>query len=74
MHTVDTVRGPLPLRDLGVTLMHEHILAKCKEEQHPLAVDYAVSELMRARRAGVNTIVEVTPPPLRNFDVIRKVA
>lgn len=74
MQTIDTVRGPLPLEDLGYTLMHEHILAWCKKEQYPAVIDYAVSELTRARRAGVNTIVEVTPPPLRNFDVIRKVA
>lgn len=74
MQTVDTVRGPLPVEDLGVTLMHEHILAKCRKDQYPLAVDYAVSELMRARRVGVNTIVEVSPPPLRNMDVIRAVA
>ena len=62
MQTVDTVRGPLPIEDLGVTLMHEHILAKCRKDQYPLAVDYAVSELMRARR-GDRSPVHLTDGP-----------
>jgi phosphotriesterase-related protein len=83
MQTIDTVKGRLPLGDLGYTLMHEHIQAEspkgrppppCREDQLPHAVDYAVSELRRARRAGVNSLVEVTPPPRRNLSLLKAVA
>src|SRR5262245_19470904 len=62
--TITTVRGPIPARELGVTLTHEHIFINLLREfrgdgllnDAPLAV----RELTRFREAGGATVVDVT--------------
>lgn len=68
MTTVETVRGPVPTKDLGVTLMHEHIFVR----DHELEINYpgrseedtrmaeAVRTLTRAASRGIRTIVDMT--------------
>ena len=88
MATVETVRGPVALDDLGRTLMHEHIFIMEPEalqnwghafgprywdEQERIAD--AVEKLTRVRDAGIRTIVDPTAPGLgRYIPRIREVA
>jgi len=73
MPTVETVRGPLDVEELGTTLMHEHIFILQPEalqnwghafgpcywnEQERL--DDAVAKLRAVREAGISTIVDPT--------------
>lgn len=69
---VQTVRGPIAPERLGVTLTHEHLVldwdfAFGRAEQirsaHP--VGRILECLERARRSGVDSVVDVTPDPLR---------
>jgi phosphotriesterase-related protein len=86
--SVETVRGPVELDDLGPTLMHEHIFIMQPEalqnwghafgprywdEQERIAD--AVEKLTRVREAGIRTIVDPTAPGLgRYVPRIREVA
>jgi phosphotriesterase-related protein len=86
--TVETVRGPVELDDLGRTLMHEHIFIMEPEalqnwghafgprywDERARIVD-AVEKLTRLREAGIRTIVDPTAPGLgRYIPRIREVA
>jgi phosphotriesterase-related protein len=86
--SVETVRGPVELDDLGRTLMHEHIFIMQPEalqnwghafgprywdEQERIAD--AVEKLKRVHEAGFRTIVDPTAPGLgRYVPRIREVA
>jgi phosphotriesterase-related protein len=86
--SVETVRGPVELDDLGRTLMHEHIFIMQPEalqnwghafgsrywDEQERIVD-AVQKLTRVREAGFRTIVDPTAPGLgRYIPRIREVA
>jgi len=86
--TVETVRGPVELGDLGRTLMHEHVFIMQPEalqnwghafgprywDEHERIAD-AVDKLTRVRKAGITTIVDPTAPGLgRYIPRIREVA
>ncbi|HSC02788.1 MAG TPA: hypothetical protein VLC49_05695 [Solirubrobacteraceae bacterium] len=73
MPTVETVRGPVDVDELGTTLMHEHVFILQPEalqnwghafgpsywnEQERL--DHAVAKLSAVRDAGIHTIVDPT--------------
>ena len=70
MPTVPTVKGPLDVGDLGVTLMHEHVFVLSTEhldnygvgswwdEQERVAD--AVTKLTDLKARGVDTIVDPT--------------
>jgi phosphotriesterase-related protein len=68
--TVETVRGQVPVDDLGPTLMHEHIFALSTEHMQnygdglwwdeDVRVADAVSKLRTLRRKGIKTIVDPT--------------
>jgi phosphotriesterase-related protein len=69
---IQTVRGPIAPERLGVTLTHEHLVldwdfAFGRAEQicsaHPAA--RILECLERARQTGVDSVVDVTPDPLR---------
>lgn len=81
--TINTVAGPLDTRDLGKTLMHEHILIAnptmcrvCPDwYERDGFVDYAVRMIKRAKEHGVNTIVDMTCFQLgRDADVLLEVS
>jgi phosphotriesterase-related protein len=86
--TVETVRGPVSLDDLGPTLMHEHVFIMQPEALqnwgHMFGPSYwdeeervadAVAKLTRLRQGGIQTIVDPTVPGLgRYIPRIRRVA
>lgn len=66
--TVQTVRGPLPIADLGPTLMHEHVFVLNAEHlmNYPESVDHdavvarAAADLEAIVPLGIRTIVDLT--------------
>jgi phosphotriesterase-related protein len=80
MPTVETVRGPVELTDLGPTLMHEHIFILQPEAlqnySHVWGKSYwneeerfgdAVQKLTGLREGGIHTIVDPTVPGLGRY-------
>ncbi len=65
---IQTVTGGIPVEQLGVTLMHEHVFVLSTEiqENNPQSWDEdaqvvaAVEKLTAAARAGVQTVVDLT--------------
>jgi phosphotriesterase-related protein len=66
---VDTVRGPIPAADLGVTLMHEHVFVLSPEiianfpevwGDEQAREEAAVEKLNALKAIGVDTIVDPT--------------
>ncbi len=77
MTTVETVRGPVELEQLGPTLMHEHVFVLDPQAaenyghlwgasywEEDVRVDDAIAKLRAAREAGIRTIVDPTAPGL----------
>jgi phosphotriesterase-related protein len=77
MATVETVRGPVEVTDLGRALMHEHVLIMDPEAllnyghawgecywDEELRVRDAVEKLQDVRDAGITTLVDPTAPGL----------
>ncbi len=75
---INTVLGPISKEDLGVTLMHEHIVvdiigADRGERTYTIeeVVEYVLPYLIEAKNKGCQTIVEATPLGLgRDLDVL----
>jgi phosphotriesterase-related protein len=71
--TVETVRGPVDVSELGRTLMHEHVFVlqpealqnyghvwgECYWDEDARVAD-AIEKLRAVRRAGIETIVDAT--------------
>ena len=87
MPTVETVRGPVDLDELGPTLMHEHVFVLDPEalvnyghlwgesywDEDERAAD-AVAKLSRLRAGGIHTLVDPTAPGLgRNIPRIQRI-
>ncbi len=72
MTIVQTVTGPVDHSELGVTLSHEHLGLESPglPQQYPWLYDreasikHITAKVIEAREAGVETIVEVSPPDL----------
>ena len=77
MTTVETVRGPVDVADLGPTLMHEHIFvldpAALANYAHAWGESYwdeetriadAIQKLQRLRDGGIHTLVDPSVPGL----------
>ncbi|HTF52842.1 MAG TPA: phosphotriesterase-related protein [Pseudonocardia sp.] len=69
MATVDTVRGPVELDALGVTLMHEHVFVLTPDVMQNYGHEWwdedvrvadAIKKLGKLKAAGVDTIVDPT--------------
>ncbi|GEL17398.1 phosphotriesterase family protein [Pseudonocardia asaccharolytica] len=69
MATVETVRGPVSIDDLGVTLMHEHVFVLTPDVQQNYGdlwwdeeerVADAIGKLRALAEAGIDTIVDPT--------------
>lgn len=66
---VQTVTGAIPVSELGVTLMHEHIVTDLRDPAARRPDDYnrddavrvALPHLEELRKAGCRTLVEITP-------------
>jgi phosphotriesterase-related protein len=80
MGTVETVRGPVELDELGPTLMHEHVFVLDPEAlqnygcvwgasywDEGARVADAVAKLRRLRAGGIHTLVDPTAPGLGRF-------
>ena len=80
---VNTVLGEITAEKLNITLMHEHLLCSDWVKrmcwpgyfQQNEAIQKIVSVVERAKRFGVNSIVDATPPNLgRDIKVLRAVS
>ena len=80
---INTVNGPIPVEQLGVTLMHEHILQAnwSMRMSYPHwfnyeeFIEYATEDVKRTHETGVQTLVEQTPVCLgRDIHAIKDVA
>jgi len=67
MATINSVLGPIDSKDLGFTLMHEHVLSAFAGiyQNYPEflgdnLMDKVVSELKMVKEAGVDTFVDST--------------
>jgi phosphotriesterase-related protein len=67
--TVDSVRGPVELSDLGQVLMHEHVFVMSTEHMQNYGADWwdeearvadAIAKLNAAHAKGITTIVDPT--------------
>jgi phosphotriesterase-related protein len=66
---IETVLGPIPAADLGVTLMHEHVLVDFigADQVNPSrydadeAFEKVLPQLQQVKRLGCDTLVECTP-------------
>jgi phosphotriesterase-related protein len=83
MTIIQSATGPLDTKDLGFTLMHEHVVASWAPmiQQYPEMFDRAsqmdeiVAPLVAAREAGVRTMVDLSPIDLgRDPVLIREAA
>lgn len=60
--TVQTMKGPVAVKDLGLTLIHEHLLYReIPKEKEEESVAFTVKLLKDAERVGINTIVDLSP-------------
>jgi len=71
---IHTVRGDINPKELGITLMHEHIFREFKEEYRKMSMDYAELELRNAICHGVKTLVDVGPFMTRKMDWYKEIA
>lgn len=84
MTTIETVRGPIAVEDIGVTLTHEHIFTKNPELEadypdpewdEDSSIQTAITSLNALHAKGIQTMVDLTVPGLgRNVQRITKVA
>jgi phosphotriesterase-related protein len=77
---VNTVSGPIDIRDLGFTLMHEHILVHSPGVVRNFAVmnreaevRSAIERLRDVQAKGVNTLVDLTPGDWRDIPFVQEV-
>jgi phosphotriesterase-related protein len=83
MAQVETVRGPIDVTSMGVTLMHEHVFVRNDEIQRNYPADWneqervddAAAKLTALRQRGCDTIVDPTVLGLgRDIERIQRVA
>lgn len=84
MSKVNTVLGPISPEDLGLTLVHEHIISgfpgwECDPLSRPYNREIIVKVCLRAlepvKTYGVNSIIDATPIDLsRDVDVLKDVS
>ena len=61
MSIIQTVRGPVNSDQLGLTLMHEHILFQFDDSRRRPSIEFEAQLLEDARQANIRTMVELTP-------------
>jgi phosphotriesterase-related protein len=80
MATVNTVTGPVDTKDLGFTLMHEHIIVQSPgvKENFPVfdrdaETKAAAQKLKDAQARGVTTLVDLTVGDWRDIPFVKEV-
>ncbi|MEO8458728.1 MAG: phosphotriesterase-related protein [Chloroflexota bacterium] len=80
MTTVNSVSGPIDTKDLGFTLMHEHIIVQSPgvKENFPIfdrkaEVASAVQKLKDVQKRGVKTLVDLTVSDWRDVPFVKEV-
>ena len=80
MPTVNTVSGPVDTKDLGFTLMHEHIIVQSPgvKENFPIfdreaEIDSAAQKLKDVASRGVKTLVDLTVSDWRDIPFVKEV-
>jgi phosphotriesterase-related protein len=80
MPTVNTVTGPVDTKDLGFTLMHEHIIVHSPgvKENFPIfdrdkEADAAAQRLKDAAARGVKSLVDLTVADWRDIPFVKEV-
>jgi len=80
MSQVNTVLGPVDSKDLGFTLMHEHVMVVNHVMRSTFSewinqdniIKQAVEDVLMAKKLGVQTIVDATPINLgRDVSIIK---
>ena len=61
MAQIQTIRGPIPHDQLGLTLIHEHGFYQSDDSHRKASVDFEVTLLEEGAARGIQTIVELTP-------------
>lgn len=83
MSRINSVLGPIDSKDMGFTLMHEHILVMSGDMKQAFLdrfgrkayIDQSVTELRKAKEFGVQTIIDATPVNLgRDIHIMREVS
>ncbi|MCK9274357.1 MAG: hypothetical protein M0P57_04625 [Syntrophales bacterium] len=84
MAEVNTVLGPIHSEDLGVTLIHEHLVIgfpgwRCDPLAGPpdrkKIINTCLKALEPAKNSGLDSLVDVTPPDLsRDVDILKEVS
>jgi len=81
MSSVNSVLGPLDTKDLGFTLMHEHVMSQgFVARDYPELfgdrfMDRIITGITEAKKGGVDTIVDATPFDLgRDVSVLAEVS
>jgi phosphotriesterase-related protein len=83
MPKVNTVLGPVDSKELGFTLMHEHVVAVSDSMRKNFSkwidrddvIKRSVEAVLQAKKLGVNTIVDATPINLgRDISIIQEVS
>jgi phosphotriesterase-related protein len=72
MAQVQTVRGPVDTSQLGVTLIHEHVLFQFDDSRRKESIDFEVKLLRDGYAAGIQTVVDLTP--VRRIDWFMEIA
>ena len=80
MATINSVLGPIDTADLGFTLSHEHLLvdpygyfSDYPELFGPNARERIINDLIRAKEAGIDTVVDATTCDLgRDIELLRE--
>jgi len=63
MAKIPAVKGVIDTSKLGLTLIHEHICFRAPERLMEQAMGYQIDLTMKAVRAGIKTIVDLSPHP-----------
>ncbi|MCY4655512.1 MAG: phosphotriesterase-related protein, partial [Gammaproteobacteria bacterium] len=83
MTTLNSVTGPIDSKDLGFTLMHEHVMVSAPNMFRTFPdlfgpedrVQRAIDTFKRAKEAGVDSIVDATTYDLgKDPQLLREVA
>jgi phosphotriesterase-related protein len=61
MATIQSVRGPIDSEELGLTLVHEHVIFQFDDSKRKAAVEFEKKLLQDACNVGIKTMVELTP-------------